>query len=87
MLIKVLGFNKVSFTDTNSGELISGTKVYFENVNDDFSPTAENGNTVGEMFLKSCPFITVGNLYQGILKPKKINGITAFVIGGIGAQV
>ena len=46
MIAKIIGFDDLSFTDTKSGEVIEGKKVYYELIaEEDEDQTAEYGNS------------------------------------------
>ena len=72
MLARIIGFDDISFTDTKSGEVIEGKKVYYELIaEEDEEKTAENGNSCSFGFFKNCIPLSVGSDYGISFKPKK----------------
>lgn len=72
MIAKIIGFDDISFTDKNSGEVIEGKKVFYELIpEEDEDKTAEYGNSCSFSFFKNCIPLAVGSSYGIIFRPKK----------------
>ena len=72
MIAKIIGFDDLSFTDTKSGEVVEGKKVYYELIaEEDEDKTAEYGNSCSFGFFKNCIPLSVGSSYGITFRPKK----------------
>lgn len=77
---KILGFDLVSFTDERTGEVINGTRVYYEMLRD--QTDTEFGSSCGMKFIKNCIPLQVGGTYEVVLKPVRKNGVVTYDVGG-----
>lgn len=80
MIVKVLGYNNINFTDRSTGEVIDGKRVYYEILPEEGEAnTAEYGNSCSEGFFRSCPPLVVGNLYGISFRTQKRDGRVSYV--------
>lgn len=82
MNVKVIGFDLTSFPDKKTGELIEGSRVYYENLSDEEGSTAEYGNSCGDVFVKNCIPLSVGGIYEAVLKSQRKDGRIIYSISG-----